>query len=257
MATQIVAVGAETLGTPTGDDDIHVIGGSATIDTNMDWSGVTQAAVLEVSGGFNGQFGTAAAPFKGRVSSRFVYAASGGDAYWVSDGSASDISPRLLHIGGGHLHFETTGTITAAEIAHHQATFTVATAVTVTNLYLAAGTVYVYDDGSTDPTLIEQHGGSLFLERGATTLIHSKGQTTIDAGTNAFTTISIYGPGVSIEDSGTITTLNAYGGLPDVSELARPLTISTTNINLALPGAREFLNNPLITFSSTNEFLGR
>ena len=48
MAVQYVEPGSTTLGTPTGDDDIILLGGSAQIVTNLDWSSVTQAAIVEV-----------------------------------------------------------------------------------------------------------------------------------------------------------------------------------------------------------------
>ena len=58
MATQEVARGATSLGTPTNGDDILVLGGSATIDSNMDWSGVQAAGLVDIRNEFNGSFGT-------------------------------------------------------------------------------------------------------------------------------------------------------------------------------------------------------
>ena len=259
MAIQTIARGATTLGTPLGDDDIHVLGGSAEIVTNMDWSAVTHADTIEIGNEFNGNFGTSASPFKGMVDESFFYNAGGGHAYWASDGSASDISALLImpRTTGGHLHFDTTGTITDANIAGGQ--FTISTAVIVTNLYMGGNAIVrFYDDGSTDPTIVNVTSGVLYLDRGCTTLTHAGGQTWIQGvNANAITTCNVYSSGCHIVESGTITTLNCWGGIPSVAKLQRPLTISNTNINMSLAGAESFLQNPLLTHSSTTKYMGR
>ena len=258
MANQIIARGATTLGTPLGDDNIYILGGSADIVTLVDWSAVTQAAIVEVGYDFNGSFGTSTSPFKARVSTSFFYNASGGNCYWVSDGSASDISPLLImpRSTGGHLHFDTIGTITDAQVAG--GSFTISTAVIVTNLYMGGGVVRFYDSASTDPTIVQNTGGILYLDRGCATLTHSGGQTWIQGvEANVITTLNVYSNGCHIVESGTITTLNCWGGIPSVTKLQRPLTISNTAINMALAGAESFLQNPLLTHSSVTKYMGR
>ena len=247
MATQNIAPGTTTL-VPNAGDTVILEGGSASLVNGMDWSAVADADIVEISGAFNGQFGTPAAPFICKVTTRFVIAASGGDTYWNSTGSGSTTSARLLLMGNSHVHFITAGTLTRAEIKG--GIFSISTAVTVTNLFITSGKTYFYDSASTDPTLIEQQGGWLELNRGATTLNHSSGQTIIDADANAITTLVVNGPGVQLKNSGTISTANCYGGVPDVSELGRAVTISATNIDVDLPGARQFLDHPLITHSA-------
>lgn len=259
MALQTIARGSTTLGTPNADDDLLILGGSAKIVSNMDWSGVTQADAIEIGNEFNGDFGSDSSPFKGKVETSFFYNAGGGNAYFVSDGSASDVTPLLImpNTAGGHLRFDTTGTITDAQIAGGQ--FTISTAVTVTNLYMTGGAkVRFYDDSSTDPTIIQKQGGTLYLDRGCGELTHTAGQTWIQGeNANAITTLNVFGAGIHLVESGTITTLNAWGGLPCIQKLIRPLTVTTVNINMALPGAESFLQNPLLTFGTTNKYMGR
>ena len=259
MATRNIARGSTTLGTVTADDDIYLLGGSAKLVTNMDQSALTQVDTVEISNEFTGSYGTAASPFKARVGTSFYYNAAGGDAYWVSDGSASDVSPLLImpHTTNGHLHFDTTGTITDAQIAGGQ--FTISTVVVVTNLYCGANSIVrFYDDSSTDPTYVRNTGAALYLDRGATTIEHGSGQTWIQGvNAKAVTTLNIWGPGVHISESGTITTLNAEGAIPCVAKLSRALTITTCNINMSIRGAEDFLNNPLLSIGTTVKNMGR
>lgn len=256
MATQYIAAGAAELGVPNPGDDIYVLGGSATINSNMDWSSVQDANKVEIPYEFTGNFGTSTAPFKAKVTEVFSYGAQAGKAFFVSDGSIADISPRLLMpVGtGGHLTFDTNGTVTDAEIAAGE--FTIGTAVVVTNLYVGFGArVNFTDDGSTDPTLIKNMGGSINLDRGATTLTHIGGITLIK-GPNAspITTLNIFGDGVELQESGTITTANCDGGIPNVRKIVRPITISNTFINMALPGAEDFLQHSMLTHSSVTKY---
>jgi len=261
-ATRYIAAGSTTLGTVTIGDDIKVLGGSAEIATNTDQSSLTDILSVEVPASFNGSFGTVTAPFKAQVTSFFEYAATGGNAYFVSeDDTGAETSAKLIMPKGtgGHFHFNEMGMITSAEIA--SGSFTVAAACVVTNLYCGQGaTVRLFDSASTDPTLVQMAGGNLYLDRGATTLTVSQGSNCWIQGVNvnAIGTLNCLGGNVWLIESGTITTANVWNGpVPNCSRLGRPLTISNTNINMSLPGAEDFLNHPLITHSSVTKYMGR
>lgn len=248
MADQKIARGATTLGAPNTGDNVYILGGSATITGNVDWSGVAEILTFRVSSDFNGQMGSVSAPLKAKITTKLVYVASGGDMYYVADGSGADTCALMQVLGGGHLHFMTTGTATRAEVRSGE--LSVATACAVTALRMSGGRVNFYDDSSTDPTTVEVFGGYLYMERGATTITHTAGTTKLQAGTNNITTVNLYGPGCQFVDFGTITTLNAMGGIPNASMLSSPVTITNTNINMAIPGAQAFLDNSNVTFSN-------
>ena len=256
-----IAAGSTDLGTIATGDDIHLLGGSAAMVTNMDQSGlITPILSLEIPYNYNGSFGTASVPHKGGYDGFVEYAAGGGDAYFTSQNNAIAYATVKLVMPsgtGGHFHFQESGTITSAEVA--SGSFTVAAACVVTNLYMGSGaSVRLYDSASTDPTLIQQAGGSLFLDRGATTLNVSGGSCWVQGvAANAITTCTITGGTVWLVESGTITTMNCWNAVPNTSKLMRPLTISNTNINLSVSGADDFLTHPLITHSSVTKFMGR
>lgn len=264
-ATRYIAAGSTDLasaGTIETGDDIHLLGGSAVMVTNMDQAAlVTPLLSLEIPSQFNGSFGTAAVPHKGGYSSFVEYAATGGDAYFTSQNNSTtyDTVQLIMPQGtGGHFHFQESGTITSAEIAG--GSFTVAAACVVTNLYMgAAANVRLYDSASTDPTLIQQAGGSLYLDRGATTLNVSGGNCWVQGvAANAITTLTLTGGTVWLVESGTITTINCWNSIPNCTKLVRPITISNTSINMSLGAAAEaFLSHPLITHSSVTQYMGR
>jgi len=261
MAIQTISSGATTLGAPSGGDSIILLGGSGILVTNMDWSATSGVASVEINSTFNGSFGTTGAPFIAECTGTFWYGASGGDSFWESRGTGvdPDVSIKLIMPRGsqGSMNLVTSGTWTDVMCAG--GVLNINTGPIVTNLYLASNSVCRFlDSGDTDPTLIENLGGSLILDRGATTLNHHAGSSVIQGvAANAITTLNCFGSGVQIVDSGTITTANCLSAIPDASRLSRALTISNTNINMTLPGAEDFLNHGLITHSSTTKYLGR
>ena len=263
MAIRTITSGATTLGTITADDDIIFEGGSAAVITSLDHSALTGIDTVEVGPTFNGQIGSASAPFIAQVEEEFFYGASGGSCYFNSTdaGGAAATAKLLMPIGtGGSFYFVSAGTITKAEISGGQ--FVVATACVVTNLYVTnSAIVRVYDDTSTDPTLVQNHGGTIYLDRGATTLTHIGGQTWVKGtASNNITTLNVHGPGVHLEDVGTITKVNAWGGVPCTRNITKAVTITDCDINAALPTdqVETFLNNPRITFTNpVVKYLGR
>jgi len=265
-ATRYIAAGSTTLGTVGAGDDIYILGGSAEMVTNMDQKALLDIASVDIGKEFNGSYGTSAAPFKALLTGTFWYNPSGGQAHWHSIGSFADplgaASLKLIMPSGssGAMYFGgvASGAITSAEIAG--GSLIVDTLGVITSLYIGqSGSVRLYDSASTFPTLIQQTGGELYLDRGATTINHSGGSCWVQGvAANAITTLTINGGGmVHLVESGTITTLNAWGHIPNCRKLIRPLTITNTNINLSLPGAEDFLNNPLITHSSVTKYMGR
>lgn len=260
MPTNVtIAEGSKTVGAPVSGDSLFLQGGSAIINTAVDQSGLANGLVaVEVPFAYNGSFGTSAAPFYCEVTSYIWYGAAGGDMYYEGKDGA-DATPKAYIYGGGHFHFVTDGTITAFHIGGG-ATATVSAPCIVTSYYIAAATVTILDSTSTDPTLLRIMcdenglGGHVTTERGGTTFTNEGGKLIIDAGTNTITTLNCTGPhtiaSTKMKSSGTITAVNATGHVPDTSNLALPVTITDTTINMALPGANAFLDNPLITFTN-------
>lgn len=256
MPDQFVARGATTFGTPTNADNIYVLGGSASITANVNWSTVAGIGIFEINKEFSGVIASSAAPFKGEVDTRLVYEAQAGSMYFDSDGSITDATALVQVIGGGHFTFQGAGTITRLEIGSGQ--LTIAATAVVTTLRVGGGTTRMLDDTSTDPTTVEVYAGFIETERGATTLTHIGGTTIVKhntTGPNAFTTVNVHGPGLKIIECGTITTLNCLGGVPDLSELSRPVTVTNSNVNMKLPGAKELLRHSKLTFTNATTTL--
>lgn len=248
MATRIIAEGSNDFGTPAAAEDVFVAGGATTISLNLNWSTVTDMDVLDVPRGFIADIGSSAAPLQTRIGTKLLYGAAAGHLWWASDGSVSDTSALVKILGGGHLHFVNVGTATRLEQSSGR--FTLGTSATVTNFRMQGGIAELLDDSSTDPTLLEVLGGHCTTERGGTTFRHEGGTLVVDAAGNAIGTFDIYASGVQLLGSGTITQLNAIKGIPDLSALKSPVTITNCNCNTMLPGAFEFLSNSKITFSN-------
>lgn len=253
-----ISEGVSTLASLSDGDNLYILGGGAAITTSVDKSGFTTGVVVcEVGRAYTGQFATAASPFYAEITERLVYAAAAGAMYWRGKDSG-DATPLVQVIGGGHFYF-VDGTATRLEAVSGQVT--VAAGAIGTNIRLAGGAVTILDDSSTDPTLLHLmagpggQGATCYTERGGTTFTNDAGSLSIVAGSNAITTLNCYGSSAMartlLRQSGTITTLNAIGHIPDTTQLTSPLTITNTNVNMSLPGAQALLQNPLINFTNT------
>jgi hypothetical protein len=262
MADIPIIAGANSLGSLSSGDSVYILGGSATIDTNLDQSALANGLVIvEVGKAYTGQFGSAAAPFYSEITERLVYAAGAGSIYYKGK-DGGDATPLVQCIGGGYFGF-IDGTATRFEVLSGQAS--IGALSIATNIRIAGGSTMIHDDSSTDPTLLHLlpgpngSGGTCETKRGGTTIINDGGQLTIDAGSNVITTLDCTGAaGVArtvLRKSGTITSLNALGHVPDVSQLADPLTITNVNINMSLPGAQALLSHPLITPGTTVQYI--
>lgn len=127
----------------------------------------------------------------------------------------------------------------------------------VTNAYITGGTMYM-PYCSTALTGLYVRGGSVLLKRDVGTLTVAAGTCTIDDLRVTPTTINLEPGGtLKLKECGDIGTLNASGGTIDFTDLTRPITISTTNIE---PGVRLIKNistDSLVTFTTTNRPRGR
>lgn len=254
MATQTIISGAETLGTANAGDSFYITGGGATITGNNDYSGVNTCVLMEVAKPFTGQLGSSSNPITMAFSTRLVYGAAAGDMWYKSDSADTDTTALIQHIGGGHLHFNTTGIATRMEQLSGQ--FTVGNAPTLTTYRQAGGQSTLQDTGSGPAiTLFQQVGGSCLNQRPITTYTGAGGNVVFDADTtgavNAIGTINAYGANLTLKSPGTITALNWLSGIVDASQLTRTLTITDCTINMALPGAQALLDHPLITYTNT------
>lgn len=232
---------------------ISVHAGAQALTSNYDYSAVTRAVWCEVNAGFVGTGFTAANPQTMAFIDRFVYNAGAGNWYWKSQSSDSLVTNRVFVWGGGTLHVDGSGTVTN----YHQlaGTLNIPNGHTATNMYLAGGVTNIYDTG-TGSTITALHGlgGVVNCQRPVTTLNVSGGTVTIDKASdnsvNAFGTVNIYAGGtVVVKDSSTISALNWYGGNL-VWASTRPTTIEACSVNFSLPGARQFVNNPLLYFEA-------
>ena len=252
MANQTVIEGATSFGTPNSGDSVFVLGGAAAITTNVDQSALANGlAIVEISRAFSGQLATAANPLYTEITTRLVYAARAGAAYFRCK-TGADATPLVQVNTAGEFHFVVGGLVTRFEVANGPAKIWGPAA--ATNIRVSgSGHLTLIDDTSTDPTLIHlMGGGSVYTERGFATGINDGGGLTIDAGSNVIGALSCRGRGsTKLIESGTITALNCEGHVPDTSELINPLTITDVGINMLLPNAQAFLDHPLITFTNT------
>lgn len=257
MATVYVANGSKTMGSPSAGDNLIILEGNAVIDTNINQSSLGAGGIAreEVSRAFTGQIGTAAAPHRAEISTVLVYMAQAGDMYYYPNGNANTCANLQVN-AGGTFHLVTGGTCTLAQIGSGALQATAGAV--ITTLKASGGSVTITDTATTGITTLDMWPGpsgtgpSVYTNRGGTTFTNKGGTLTIDASTNAITTLNCSGPGKTIlKESGTITTINVEGHVPDTSALVRALTITNTNINMTLPGAQAFLDHPLITFTNT------
>lgn len=253
MADVPIAHGANSLGTPSSGDSIYILGGNTSIDTAVDQSALAAGLVnFEVSRAYTAHIGSSGNPVYVEITGRLIYAAQSGSMYYRGK-DAGDATVLIQIHTGGEFHAVTDGTATRFEMGSGVAK--IYGPFIATNIRMGGGYLTILDDTSTDPTLIHMmSGGTVFTERGMTTGTVDQGTLIIEAGTNAITTLNCSGPPqvarTILTESGTITTLNATGHIPDTTKLTNPMTITNTTINMTLPGAAAFLQNPLITFTN-------
>ncbi len=238
MATVTVTAGTTDVTTILGtvvDGDTVIFGeGSQTITaglTKLSDDGHEPATLL-VGSGFTGAIGGAAGGLKCSVTTLCHYGASGGSFYLWAGGTGTAVARMKSVSVGGNFYAVTGGTLTIHEAGSGSAF--IAEAVVVTTCYFTGGTLST-GYNSTVYTLLEQHGGSGTVQRGATTFTQYAGSMTIgrsdtSATAPAFGTITAGGKITAQAALGNITTLNIVGnGSVDLSNVRTPLTIGTLN----------------------------
>lgn len=263
MATQTIVAGTTSLAAFGAGEVVYILEGGQSIAGLVDQSAANQAATFEVAPGFTGQIGTAAAPHIQAYATRLVYAAGAGDMYYSVNSATTDTTGLLQVLGGGHLHImsggDSTPTITRLEQLRGTVTLTGSTTPTVTTARCAGGVMNLLDaGGATTITTLDVMGGSVYCQRPCTTISVLSGNLVFDSddasATNAIGTLNVWGGSVTLMDPGTISTLNFYGGTI-IPPNSRPVTISASTVNRALPGASQLLDHPLITWSSNTNII--
>lgn len=256
MANRYITDGSKTLASVADNDNLYIGPSAGAVTTSVNMSSFTTGLpIVEISSFLD--VGTATAPLYVEITTRLVNAMRSGTLYYQGK-DTTDATPLARFIGQGRTVF-IDGTITSWE--QLSGSSEIAEGAIVTNLYSAGGSGSLLGKAGTSPTLFRLIGGpsglsQWYVQRGATTMTNEAGKLTIDSTTNAITTLNCLGSyamgcSTDIWECGTITTANVYGHVPDVSKMVQPLTITNTNINMGLPGASEFLNHPLITFTNT------
>lgn len=255
MATQTIK-GSTTFGAANGGDTFYILDGGSVISGNLDYSGVNTCVTCEVAKGFTGDIGTSANSFLTAFSTRLVYAAGGGNMYFDSNALDTETTALIQCIGNGHFHFVGGSTGIATRFEAIGGMVTVSNGPTLTTARFGGNvSANLLDTGSgTTIVTLDVVGGSVYSQRPHTTINALRGALVLDAdsanGVNAHGTVNAYGAAVTVNDSGTITTLNWYAGMVDAAKLTRPLTITNSTVNMSLAGAATLLNNPMITFTN-------
>jgi hypothetical protein len=247
--------GTTTFSAASAGDTFYIDEGTQAITGNTDYSGVNTSVTAEISRGFTGSIGTAAAPWKTAFSTRLIYAAMGGSMFFESNAADTETTALVQCIGNGNFTASgSTAVITRLEAIG--GVVTVANPVTVTTARFGWNVNAELQDSGTGPTVttLDLFGGFVKSSRPHTTINALRGRLVLDSDSagaaNAHGTINAYGAEIVIIDSGTITTLNAYNSIPNLTRLTRALVITNSTINMSLPGAQAFIDNPNVSFSN-------
>lgn len=233
-------------------DSIVFVRGGVNVDTNLDHSALTEGVTnILVSKDFFGNIGTPSssllADVDGAATGKFRYQGNG--ACWYTPSGDNDLANLVQNVGRGTLTINGTGTVTELQSGLGQTV--VGGNITATNIRLSGGNVDVQSTSGAAVTTIEQTGGFLKMARGCTTFSIYGGATTIEAGTNAITTINYAGGNLFLAQSGTITTLNIIAGNANAIRISRGITITNTVVWGSVPGASALLDQTaLITFTN-------
>jgi hypothetical protein len=254
MATYVHDDGSEDVESPgawSTSDLFYLVNGSQEISTNVDNNGADMH-VIDVGPGFEGDFGTAASPIVAQVSDvivdafpYFSYAARSGSCHYSA--TVGGLCDRLIQDGDNMLHL-VAGTATRYDL--NRGTLEAQAAGFIGTLVQKSGASSLIAAATqlTTGTII---GGTCRTERGATTFtVRDSGHLMLECKTNAIGTLNVDGGTTTLRDCGTITQFNGTAGNL-IDDLSRPLTITDCTIDISLPWAEAFLNNPLITFTNT------
>lgn len=168
----------------------------------------------------------------------------------LKSSSSAGVIYQVQHspkIGGGVMSLQTA---TVTNLLVTAGYCSVGSDVTATNVYVLGGECSLVGSANAITTL-EVRGGYVTLERDVTTLSAYAGTTVINNSGVTPTTINIeQGAVVKIKDGGTITTLNGKSGILDLTELARPLTITNSTFYPTLRVLKNSATDSLLTFTN-------
>ncbi len=232
-------------------------GNTTDITAGLDLSALAAGGLTAVyiTRAFRANFGSESTPFKAEVNvgatSIFRNDASEGELYYTPDGSA-DVCVSFRHVGPSSSHLIGSGAITNLE--QLDGLVVVGENITPTTVRSAGGKMRIEGQAGTNPTTLFCGGaGDLYSARGATTInLFDSGRLTLDASDDPITTISMYDGRLEIVQCGTITTLNLFGGDASRILIARPIPVTTVNVWPTVKNVGKFLDNPFVTFSTTN-----
>ena len=251
MATRTLEY-TNSLGTITDADDVYLMRGNVSITTNLDQSALaTGLGSFRVAESWTGNIGDPTNPLKCDVdtgSAVLEYQASGGSMFFAPQGGSA-VCSKLWMQANASLTLLGGGTVTRLECS--RGSTSIAQAVTATTFRVGgSANCKLVGSAGTGPTTLDQTGGRIESERGATTVNQYGGTLIFQAAANNITTYNYTGGFTFIEQLGTITTFNAISGDLSRVKVAKPITITNTNIWATVQGAMDFLRHPKITFTN-------
>lgn len=219
---------SSTIGAFSAGDTIVIPPSSAVAYTSgLDLSANELEAFI-ISSGVTSTFGSASAGgvllnlSAGTYTGKFVHAGSA--SAYIDPASAI---ARTQKIGPGDL-YGLGGTWTTVEHAVGLSSFNDTAA--ITTLYVTGGSAFVDTHASsTITTASVQAGASLVCRRSAATVNVNGGTYTQPERTPTITTLTVTGNGRAYHAGGTITTVNGYAGVLDLSGVSADVTITTLN----------------------------
>lgn len=247
------------------DTDVIIIGeGSAHITSGLA-QGAVDAANIDITSGFAGSIGTSGTSLViacnaavGQGTGLFRYGASGGRLHLAAGTNGIDMfvlsGACAAHLTGGVFGVNDTSK-PAVTVASGECTIGDAVDLSAEAIVCTGGRLIVeYRADATAPILHVAGNADVVCRRPMTTIHIGGGRITliVEKSLTAATTVNLWG-GMLDFRGGNITTLNAYGGTYTAGNLARPATITTTNVwatrVLALhgPGSR-------VTYTTINKY---
>lgn len=244
--------GAGGNGPPATNDDVFIENLDRPINAGLSQAGVDLAS-LDISTLPGGSIGSPGSPLNVAVSGTGTLSKDGQFYYrghgnvWFSAGTAN--VDQLQFFGGRF--YQSGGTITDARIGPGY--FEVGSSGTITNAYNYGATLIIRD-GSGTVTGIASYAGTTDVSNRALDALTVHGGKLLYRGTTAVVTCNVSRGGILYyASSGTITTLNVYGGVVDSSKAQYPFTVTAATI---LAGSSYFKNSPVVVTTSAKTLYG-
>jgi hypothetical protein len=211
---------------------------------------------LDIQEGFSGNIGNASGSLRCDADgtaespttrlSRIRYNASGGNFYFSATGG--NTLAHFVEINTGGTFWGTDGIMKNVVLQNGTARFAAAVAGTGGVWRFTGGVGIIDYAAALAIPQLDVVAGRHTLSRNATTLNVYGGELVIDCAALAITTITITGGNVRLLNSGTVTTVNHYGGTLDCSATQRPVTFTTMNSDFAAT----FIKGVNITIGTEN-----